>query len=462
MVQFDPRKHHRPRYLNGSAITFLYPVAAIIVLVSPCVSLQQYHRRQTHCARLYSGVVQDTGTALHAKIGGSAGVAGGNKNKNGRSLESSLHRRNVFQGSYNMEKLCDSFPDLTPFIRPGHASRNFRSTIDFSDPKAVRALNAALLAHDYGIYHWQEFLPPSSLTPPIPGRADYIHHIADVLLSSSSRIADTQLHNTDSDDNAILLPIGPNIRGLDIGTGASLIFPLLGTRLYGWTFVASESDPVSTLVARQIAAAASATPEIGNDSTIWPNIEVRQQPDKNQILRGIIGLEEEIDFCMCNPPFYESKEAYQKENDRKIRNLKRNNEKRNTNGYNSAPNQTPTAALASSTTGSNNFSGGASELWYPGGEVAFLSILIQESRTLAHSCLWFSSLVSRRDHLPTLQTILRNSHVKETRIVEMSQGQKSSSLLFWTFHNRTEQAQWCERRKWQFGNQSFVKHDKQE
>lgn len=386
-----------------------------------------------------------------------------------------------------MEQLCRAYPSLAPFLRPGHSSKDDRRlTIDFSDPDAVRTLNAALLAHHYGIQHWQEYLLPSSLIPPVPGRADYIHHIADVL--ASSPIEDDTIpngSNTQTNKNNHIdfpnVPIGPTIRGLDIGTGASMIYPLLGTRIYGWSFMASEIDPKSQAAARQIASAAFADDDDnerarhdeysknhntnGHGSTLSVRyktqtiVDIRLQTQKTRILDGILmDDDEDIDFCMCNPPFYTSQEAYQKESLRKIKNLHANQEKRKTKSVLAGSRVMSSSIVPSdSFSGSNNFAGGASELWCPGGEVAFLLKYIHESRSSTHSknCLWFSSLVSRRDNLVILLKALNNVDrmlmpVQETRVVEMGQGQKTSSILFWTFQNRMEQKQWSTRRKWQF------------
>jgi hypothetical protein len=92
-----------------------------------------------------------------------------------------IHPRNAFQGSYDMDRLCAAHPNLSQFIIPASESRSGRSTIDFSNAFSVRALNAALLAADYGVHSWEEeHLPTNSLCPPVPGRADYIHYLADV------------------------------------------------------------------------------------------------------------------------------------------------------------------------------------------------------------------------------------------------------------------------------------------
>jgi 23S rRNA (adenine1618-N6)-methyltransferase len=57
-------------------------------------------------------------------------------------------------------------------------------TIDFSDPEAVKSLNQALLISYYDIQMGYSHY----LCPPIPGRADYIHYIADLLAESNNGI----------------------------------------------------------------------------------------------------------------------------------------------------------------------------------------------------------------------------------------------------------------------------------
>ena len=233
------------------------------------------------------------------------------------------------------------------------------------------------------------------------------------------------------------IPTGPSIRGLDIGTGATLIYPLLGTQSYGWSFVATDVDPQSVASSKAILQA----------NALEDIMDVRLQSNKNHMLQNLFcDAPQMFDFVMCNPPFYESAAAYQKENNRKVRNLRHNRQKRNKSAK-----QTEDASSLRPT-GSNNFGGGPSELWYPGGEVAFVSQMIQESCDLYDDnsvrCLWFSSLISRQDHLPTLihrleQTAKSSTGVQDVRVVPMGQGgSKTSNLLFWSFYNKQEQEEW--------------------
>ena len=107
-------------------------------------------------------------------------------------------------------------PELEDFLTTSPVGD---TTIDFSNPGAVRALNRALLKVDYGVAHWN--IPDGYLCPPIPGRADYVHGLADLL----------------AECNGGVVPRGPAIRVLDVGVGANCIYPLVGHSEYGWRFV---------------------------------------------------------------------------------------------------------------------------------------------------------------------------------------------------------------------------------
>ena len=131
-----------------------------------------------------------------------------------------LHPRNPHKGRYDLEALCNALPALNGFIRTNPAGQK---TINFSCEQAVLHLNKALLAHHYRIQNWQ--IPKGYLCPPIPGRADMIHYLADLLAES----------------NGGELTTGCHVRCLDIGTGANCIYPIIGHRTYGWQFLASDN-----------------------------------------------------------------------------------------------------------------------------------------------------------------------------------------------------------------------------
>jgi 23S rRNA (adenine1618-N6)-methyltransferase len=287
-----------------------------------------------------------------------------------------LHPRNPHGARYDFDGLVKALPELAAFVI---TSPRGEATIDFADPRAVKALNRALLVHHYGIAWWD--IPPGYLCPPIPGRADYIHHLADLLSEGGP------------------VPTGPGVRILDIGTGANGIYPILGSRSYGWSFVGSDIDAGALKAVRAIVASNPALSE---------RVEIRRQ-EPGRILQGLVRDGERFDACLCNPPFHASPEEARAGSQRKWRNL----------GKGTAP------VL--------NFGGRGGELWCEGGEQAFLLQLIEESHRLPEACRWFTSLVSREESLASLRRALSRAHVKAQRVIPMAQGQKKSRILAWSY-----------------------------
>lgn len=127
------------------------------------------------------------------------------KKKEHQKVKSKLHPRNKNRERYDFNQLIRSSPELEAFVKPNIYGDE---SVDFSNPKAVKALNKALLVHHYGLNYWD--IPTAYLCPPIPGRADYIHHIAGFL----------------GKNNLGKIPEGAKIKCLDIGMGASCIYPI--------------------------------------------------------------------------------------------------------------------------------------------------------------------------------------------------------------------------------------------
>ncbi len=289
-----------------------------------------------------------------------------------------MHPRNRFRTGYDFARLIGRSPGLAEFAGP---TVRGNMSIDFADPDAVMALNQALLADAYGL-SWS--VPPGTLCPPIPGRSDYLHHLADLL----------------SLRDASAIPRGKSVRVIDIGAGANAIYPMIGAAEYGWSFLATEIDQTAMRWARQI---------IRVNRAIAPLIEYRHQPNPLACFAGITKPGERFDASMCNPPFHASAREAAEVSARKRRNLKLEN----------------TDAL--------NFGGQSNELWCPGGEVGFIERMIAESATRPNLCRWFTTLVSKSENLPRLRRALKSVNaIIET--IEMAQGQKKSRILAWTFY----------------------------
>ncbi|MNL10319.1 Ribosomal RNA large subunit methyltransferase F [compost metagenome] len=93
-----------------------------------------------------------------------------------------------------------------------------------------------------------------------------------------------------------------------------------------------------------------------------------------------------------------------------------------------------------------NFGGQSAELWCEGGEVRFVTQLVSESVQVAQQVLWFSTLVSKASNLPAIQTALKKAGALESQVVEMSQGQKQSRFVAWTFQTKAQQQDWRQAR----------------
>ena len=304
--------------------------------------------------------------------------------------KNNLHSRNPHRLRYDFALLEEQCPEIKPFV---FINKYDAETIDFSNPDAVKMLNKALLQTYYNLQDWD--IPENYLCPPIPGRADYIHYIADLLALCN--------------DNAI--PEGNGVVGLDIGTGANCIYPIVGNTAYGWSFVGSDIDPVAI---ENCIAIIEKNPRL-NDV-----ISLQQQLNPKFIFREIIQPEDKFAFTMCNPPFHNSEAEATKGTLRKISNLK--NEK------------TTKAVL--------NFGGQHTELWYEGGELAFITQMIYESAKYPMQCLWFTSLVSKNSHLPSLYKTLNKVNAVTIKTIHMAQGQKTSRFIAWTFLSELQQQHW--------------------
>jgi 23S rRNA (adenine1618-N6)-methyltransferase len=309
-------------------------------------------------------------------------------------VKASLHERNKHRQRYDFDILIKRFPDLGPFV----AKNKYGDlSIDFFDNAAVKALNKALLFEYYGITSWD--IPEGYLCPPIPGRADYLHHIADLLAKS----------------NEGTIPKGSNITCLDVGVGANCIYPILGHQEYGWSFIGSDIDSVAVTSANNIVAS---NPSLRNA------IDCRLQTNDSETFSGIIKSTERIDLSICNPPFHSSIAEAQAGTLRKLSNLK---------GKKVSKPQL-------------NFGGKNTELWTEGGEKQFILKMIKQSAAFDKRCFWFSTLVSKHENLKPLQIALKNSQATSYQTIEMGQGNKTSRILAWTFLTRQEQKIWTEER----------------
>ena len=244
------------------------------------------------------------------------------------------------------------------------------------------ALNRALLLTYYGLEAWP--LRPGYLCPPVPGRAEYVHHVADLLADGSS------------------VPRGPEVSILDIGTGASAVYPIIGIAEYGWRFVGTELDE---------GAWQSASSIVAMNGALRDHVEIRRQENRECILVNIVRDGDRFDACICNPPFHSSAEQAADDALRKEALM------------GSAPADVPV----------RHFGGLPHELWCEGGEAWFVGRLIAESAMHPRLCRWFTSYVSSRHNLPALRRDLAMVGATEVREIEIAYRAKKARILAWRF-----------------------------
>ncbi len=291
-------------------------------------------------------------------------------------IQKNLHPRNLHNKPYDFEQLIKSSPELKTFVKP---NKYGNLSIDFFDSKAVISLNKALLKHFYNIHFWE--IPTNYLCPPVPGRADYIHYIADLLQATPKQ----------------------KIKVLDIGIGANCIYPIIGVTEYNWSFIGTDIDPIALQAAQKI---------IDTNPSLKDNIQLRSQPNPYHIFNGIINKDDFFDVSICNPPFHKSLDEAQTGTLRKLSNLKGKQIDK--------PNL--------------NFGGQNAELYCKGGEEAFIRSMIYQSQHYANNVKWFTTLVSKKDALRKIYKTLKKVNALTVKTIPMKHGNKMSRIVAWTFN----------------------------
>nr|ACG29624.1 hypothetical protein [Zea mays] len=322
-------------------------------------------------------------------------MGGGRKRRRRDGSETpSMHPRNRYAAAApDFAALAELYPSFRPFVS---VSGSGRASVDFTDFSSTRELTRVLLLHDHGVNWW---IPDGQLCPTVPNRSNYIHWIEDLLSSD------------------LIPPISSSsarVKGFDIGTGANCIYPLLGASLLGWTFVGSdvtnvalewakknvESNPhLAELIEIRNANAApseseTVVREAASEKILEPAEDVAMP--KPHILVGVVKESESFDFCMCNPPFFESTEE---------------------------------AGLNPKT----SCGGTAEEMVCPGGELAFITQIIEDSVSLKNSFRWFTSMIGRKANLKLLISKVREAGASVVKTTEFVQGHTARWGLAWSF-----------------------------
>lgn len=256
------------------------------------------------------------------------------------------------------------------------------SHLDFADPPAVMQLTKTLLKLDFGM---RVELPPDRLCPPVPNRHNYILWLKNLVDSSAPSYA--QAYEPER-----------QVMGLDIGTGASLIYPLLGcAQRPAWSFIATDVDARSLAYARR--------------NVELNNLQSRVRVISRDITAPLVPLDElnveVIDFVMVNPPFYTSEAELVDLAQRKSR----------------PPNGACTGAPV--------------EMVCEGGEIGFVRRIIYESLILRTRVQWYTSMLGKQSSLNVLIGILKENGIDNYAVTAFIQGNKTRRwALGWSFDHK--------------------------
>ena len=304
-----------------------------------------------------------------------------------------MHSANPHKNGYDIKALVQVLPELGPLViqnKHGHDS------IDFSNAIAVKLLNRALLKKYHQVQYWD--IPDGFLCPPIPGRLDYLCYLNEFLEAQGVNTELARHHE--------------KVNALDIGTGANMVYALLGSQVFNWKVTGSDIEPLSINWASEL---------VKQNKNLKKSINLRQQKNKQYIFKGIIKEGEYYDITMCNPPFHASEEEATAGSQRKNKNLNRNKQKRGSQ----------VAHIKSDK--QLNFAGRNNELWCEGGELTFIKNMMDESVVFAKQVGAFSCLVSKKENIAPLKKHLSKFKRLHHKVVDMKQGAKISRMIIWWF-----------------------------
>ncbi|KAE8145564.1 DUF890 domain protein [Aspergillus avenaceus] len=272
-------------------------------------------------------------------------------------------RNNIYKNDVDFATLALHSPEFARYLKPNNQ-------LDFTDPDAVRQLTKSLLQKDFDL---NVDIPDNRLCPPVPNRLNYILWIQGLLDTTGDEYRD----DYDPDRNVV---------GLDIGTGCCSIYPLLGCAMRPqWNFVATDIDDNNVQTSQEAVSA----------NKLQSRIRVVQTKSSDNLFSieklGVNGL----DFTMCNPPFYTSREEMVSSAEAKER--------------------PPFSACT----------GAEVEMVTDGGEIAFVSRMIEESLQLREKVLWYTSMLGKLSSVSVLIEKLIKHGNHNYAVTEFVQGSKT-------------------------------------
>lgn len=362
-------------------------------------------------------------------------------------MQTSLLREcaDVYEPQWRPTKNSLTSPDILIVLhrlQSASCSASLWTDLDFS-----LALTRTLLRIDWGLT-WDG--PRDRLVPPVPNRLNYLLWIEDLIASRA----------------AVFPPptaSGP-VYGVDIGTGASCIFPLLGHAACGWNFAATEIDTASLAWATRNVSSNSlshcvklslvradedvlsvvrglrprkadegrtyfGSPALGapsfstNDPVILPGAAASCWDSTVRAPFPAVA-----DFTMCNPPFFSSWEEAKTS-------MAAAAHKSVCVGTPSEMVRCDWRALQKPHCGTFTSALVFSLQAVEGGEAAFVARMAGESRdvSLRHAVTWYSSMLGKASSVASVLQALRDLGAPTVRTTTFRQGSTTRWGVAWSW-----------------------------
>ncbi|KAH7071859.1 hypothetical protein BKA63DRAFT_417755 [Paraphoma chrysanthemicola] len=253
--------------------------------------------------------------------------------------------------------------------------------LDFQESETIKTLSRAILRADFGL---QLDVPDDRLCPPIPNRWNYVSWIQGLIDSTSPDYT-----NTYDPDRGVT--------GLDIGTGASAIYTMLCLESRpSWTMCATDVDKKSfESAARNLA---------------LNNFITRTKLFQSTELNALIPLQalgvDRLDFTICNPPFFT--------------NASDMNDSLKGEGKSWKPNAVCTGAEV--------------EMICEGGDLGFVTKIVNESLVLKEKVQWYTSMLGKLDSAKSIIVLLKKHGVTNWAVGVIDTGSSTKRwVVAWSF-----------------------------
>ena len=280
---------------------------------------------------------------------------------------------NIFYNDFKPDflTLIKEFPELKKYILKQNEDNEEEFQFDWSNNELSLLMDKSILNYYFDIKYYD--IPKGFLIPPIPSRINYINLINSII---------TKLIN-DIDIK--------NIIGIDIGTGANIIYPILGYSIYKWKFICTEINKEAYNNAKLIL----------QKNNLENNINIIKQNNKDNIFISILNRENKYIFSMCNPPYYNY------ENEIKLEDKKRDNE--------------------------YNFD----EIYYKNGEYGFFQRYFEESICYKNNVFLYTILIGKKINAENIYDKLSsyNDIIKIYNMQKILTGNNVRYIIYWSFFN---------------------------